>query len=164
MNQNYYLWYANQMKIRNRLYGNVELPKTISSSSVVGGQFINYSFVNADVDGGNLVLSESVINELVDQFWSEVMSQVGDHVVMIQVQVKSQDKFYSISKLQTVNTEVKDSLKSLLILNLNLLYSKYYEYPIDSLFIKWKVLDKSNPLAEVKLQKIEAFHDSKITS
>lgn len=119
------------------------------------GRFNNFPFTSENVVGDNLVLSVPVINLLVDQFWQEVMMspRIADNVVMLQLQVESQDHFYSLSKLQTVNVHTRDALKTVFQLSLERYYSKYQEYPIDTIFIRWRVLAKSDPLAVVKLQK-----------
>lgn len=110
------------------------------------------NFTNFNYTGSVVMISELVINELVDQFFLEIMSRVGNSVVMLQIQAESQGRFYSFCKLQTVNIHSQEQLKVVLKLNLNYQYSKYHDYPIDSLFIRWRLLNDTDPLAIVKLQ------------
>jgi hypothetical protein len=105
---------------------------------------------------GDIVISDTLLQQLVDSFYKEVMSKLSkDSVVLFQVQISTEDHYYSLCKFQAIDQSVADTLKSLLTYNLNNLYSKYSDYPIRDIFIRWKLLAKDDPLAKVKLQGLE---------
>lgn len=70
------------------------------------------------------------------------MSSVGMNVVRLQLQIESQDHFYSLSKFQTVSFNDKDDLINLLTHDLKAYYERYTNYPIDDLFIRYTILPK----------------------
>ena len=71
----------------------------------------------------NILLSEEILDSLVDQFFDKILKNLGkDTVVMVQLILQNGAIYRSLSKFVNVDLESNKELKNLFKLNLGHLY------------------------------------------
>ena len=101
----------------------------------------------------NLLLNEELLDSMVELFFEKIVMKHGQDVVMIQLIILTDKKYRSLSNLEVVDHTLKEQIKVLFKEKLNFLYESYYDLNLDSLFIRYKILEKSSPVAKISLEK-----------
>ena len=100
----------------------------------------------------NVILSETIIDSLLDQFYSTVVKKMQSKVIMLQLILETDKKYRSLSTFININKETqKDSIKTIILERIHLINESYYDLQINSLFIRYKFLEESDPLSKVNL-------------
>lgn len=75
-----------------------------------------------------------------------------DKIILVQLRIKSEVNYYSLSKIQSVSFSSKDALINIFNLVLSTLYEKYTQFPIAAVSIRYSILPEGSQIRKPVLR------------
>jgi hypothetical protein len=100
-------------------------------------------------------LTSQSVSSIVNKLFTDVIDKsLSTHLFAVQLQIKVNNTFRSISKIQVVNLTHKNELISIFNQSINLFYSHYQDMGVTDLFIRYSLMDPNDPKAKVTLNSV----------
>lgn len=99
-----------------------------------------------------LFICEPLYVDLINSFWKNIFQKHADRVLLLQIRFKSADMWRSLSNIERVSYEDKDTFTKIVLARFSLFDSTYEQIPIDSLFVRYLVLPKDAPKSILKIE------------
>ena len=98
----------------------------------------------------NLLISESTLTSLVNDFWSKVYINHKEDILMVQIQIKTSTNYLNLSKLLCLGYSDKEEVIDSLLYKINAYQQHYINIEVENMLIRYMVLDKDHPKTNLK--------------
>lgn len=99
---------------------------------------------------GDILLSENLIIELINSFWSIIFSMHKDKIILAQIQLQTNTNYKSLSKQLTVSISEKEVFTNLVLGKFRDMQARYKDFPVEGLSVRYLVLNPDAPKANLK--------------
>lgn len=99
-----------------------------------------------------LFICEPLYTDLINSFWKNVFKLHKDRLLLLQIRFKSNDMWRSLSNIERVSYEDKNTFSKIVLARFILFDSTYSQIPVESLFVRYLVLSKDAPKSILKIE------------